>query len=87
MGAAFDRKTGELEYFRFGENNRNGTAHAAILDDYWQGSCALFNAEDGSVARKMLDGAVLTDSSFYESLVTNILDPGPSGVRARLRAT
>ncbi len=85
VAAAFDLPTGALRYFWFGENNRNGTAHAAALGDYFQNSSKRFHLADGKPApfrkdakgketENLTDGAILTPSTIYAH------EPGGTGV-------
>lgn len=65
VAAALDRATGDLLYYEFGANNRNGTAYAAAIADYFSNSCKLFNLSNGSQVGGLIDGAVLTQSTIY----------------------
>jgi len=68
VAAGLSRGTGELLYYHFATNKRNGTAFAAAIEPYFNNSGRLFNVSDGEpVGDPLTDGTILTESTFYAS--------------------
>ncbi|MCX8035838.1 MAG: PQQ-binding-like beta-propeller repeat protein [Candidatus Sumerlaeia bacterium] len=63
--AGFDRRTGELLYFRFAEHGKNGTCHTAAVGEVFNNSNKLCSVSDGKPMADLRDGAILTETIVY----------------------